>query len=750
MHYWAVELVPGILGMLSASLAHAQPPSAPPPPTNADGTASPSATVASEPPERREPGTEAEQAPETLFAEVIVTAERRESSIQRTPVAVSAVSAADIRRSGIKTLLDSSGSIVGLHLFHSGGSHQQPMSIRGIGSAIGSGGLSPVGLYLDDVYLGRTFGRGQLALPDIERIEVLRGPQGTLYGQSTSAGAVKYVSRNPSVTEPYNWASVSVGNYGAREASVYLSTPVVTDRLSAALAYAHRQNDGDQYNATRKTRTNRLFVDQIRGKLRWTPNDQAEVVLTLDGTNDNSDNYIQPPNDVPGNAIPYAHPRLIYSAEAKQMHRVDTGQTLVATYDFSENFQIKSVSAHRHDQTIPHPWDGDGLAEQRYEWVLRIREEILTQEFQINGTFESLKFTAGANVYQSKFYQGRYHTQTGAYTQVDDTVLQRTYAAYAQLNYRPISRIGVTLGARYGGETQRFESASHRSDPDQNYLEEIYSVKDQRWSDKSFTPKVGVDVQLTDDLFAYASYTFGRKSGGFNTAATTRLVATTPFPAEKNRAAEVGLKTQFFERRLTFNVTAFHNKLTDYQAAVQNPVINGVPVIGSLIVSAGSATLYGAELETEIRPASNLQLKGNITLLRSRFDEFLNPTGAENSDFKGKEMTDAPKFSAYAGFSYYLPPLGIPGTFGINGSANYVGKTYSEVRNIDELASDPRTWVVGGVDYTSPDDHWTLSVLVKNVLDKDYRFATQRHASGTDTSRWLAPRTILATVRYEL
>ncbi|MET0390152.1 MAG: TonB-dependent receptor [Polyangiales bacterium] len=689
-----------------------------------------------------------ESAPDAELGAVVITADRTETALQKEPAAVSAVGPAEIQRRGIKNLMDGAGAIVGLHLSHGGGNHQQPVSIRGLGGQ-GGNAISAIGFYLDDVYLGRTFGRGEISLPDIERIEVLRGPQGTAFGQAVSGGAIRIVSRNPSFTDPYNWVSVSLGTYGAREAQIYLSTPIVEHRLSASLAFSHRQNDGDHYNAFLKSRVNRTFADQLRGKLRWSPTDKLDIQLTLDGTTNHSDNNVQTPFNGP-----VFKPRLIFAGAETRSFRVDVGQTLTLSYDLDEHLQLRSISAHRDDKTPHHRWDFDGLPADIDGHILRLRERIWSQEFQLKGTYDQLTFVAGAIYYQSQFDEGRHYWTTvdgvPLDLQKDNSDLYRSYAAYAQATYRIIEQLGITAGIRYGWRDETFDGARYNADHDGTYLDPVYVVKDQKYDETILTPKVGLDVALTQDLLGYASYTFGQRPGGYNASSESRLLATTPVGAEKVRTAEAGFKTQFFDRRLTFNAAGFHSQFDDYQQSVQNPVIDGRPVQGSVIVNAGQATLYGAELETVIRPVQSLELRANATFLHTRFDDFLNPTGAANQDFTGNQIPHAPKLLAFASVVWDLPAFGIPGNIQLNGSINYVGKTYTEITNNEEYASDVRTLVNGGLSYSTPNGHWTFTLIVRNALDKNYRFASQRLPAGTYTARWGAPRTILATLRYEL
>ena len=272
------------------------------------------------------------------------------------------LSSEDLQESGAKRLWDLNGAIPGLYM-SSYPSNMQYVNIRGIGTS-DPGVFAAVGYYLDDVYLGRTFGRGSISLPDIERVEVLRGPQGTLYGQNTTGGAIKFVSRDPSLAQADNWASGSLGNFGQAELQAYLSAPLA-DTVSASLAYSHRENDGDHYNAYRGVDVNRVSVDQVRAKLRWQPVDDLNVVLALDGARDESDNYVSTPQNVPGGGTP----RVIYANTDTRMNREDFGQTLRVDYTLNDELILRSITAHRRDHNDPHPWDQDAGPLDLFGWT---------------------------------------------------------------------------------------------------------------------------------------------------------------------------------------------------------------------------------------------------------------------------------------------------------------------------------------------------------------------------------------------
>jgi iron complex outermembrane receptor protein len=674
--------------------------------------------------------------------EVIVTAERQARSLQKTPVAVGVLSADDLAGNGVKRLWDANGAVPGLYM-SSYPSNMQYISIRGIGTA-DPGVFAPVGYYLDDVYLGRTFGRGSILLPDIERVEVLRGPQGTLYGQNTTGGAIKFISRDPSFTSPGNWVSASLGNFGQEELLAYLSAPL-GDTVGVSIAYAHRQTDGDHYNAYRDERVNRQKIDQFRAKVRWKPVEDLDVVLAVDGTHDDSDNYIPTPHNVPGGGVP----RVVYANTDTQMHRSDLGQTLRAEYAISEQLTLRSITAHRRDRNDPHPWDTDGGPTDVFGWNQKFTEKVRSQELQLVAGYERLSFTVGANYYDESFDFDRLQWLNLAYTNLEAHLTYRNWALYGQGNYRITPNLGVTLGVRYNSEKQRFAAESYVSNAARERISLNYVVSGLEQEDSALTPKIGLDYQWTPNVFSYVSYTKGEKSGGFNRAAGTLAVASVPVASEKVTAYEVGVKSRLFGGSLDANVAAFYNDFKDYQANVTNPVINGRTVNGNVVANAGSAHTYGLEVDLTARPLARLEARLAGSLLRTKFDEFINPTGAASSDFTGNEVPNAPHYTGALRLNYDVPLAKLPGSLRVNGSVNYVASHFTDIANTRATRTDSQTYVDAGAEYTNADARWSLGVLVKNALDKDYVLSRGINALlGTDTSSYNPPRTWAATFRY--
>ncbi len=249
---------------------------------------------------------------------------------------MSAVSEAELQEKGTWTLQSLMGDVPGL---------STPVPLRTCSRFSSAVSARPilvfypaVAVYLDDIYLPRPFGVGTFILPDIERIEVLRGPQGTLYGQNSSAGAVKFVSRDPgNSTEASLFAGV--GNHDYRDFDAYFATPIATDVLSVGLALASRHTEGYTFNEILDRHVDATRLDEGRLKLKFTPADGTSAVLAIDGTRDHSDNASYIPLGYPG-----ANPRTTYASVDPELHRSDWGATLHVDQRITEQLTFKSIT----------------------------------------------------------------------------------------------------------------------------------------------------------------------------------------------------------------------------------------------------------------------------------------------------------------------------------------------------------------------------------------------------------------------
>jgi iron complex outermembrane receptor protein len=216
---------------------------------------------------------------------------------------------------------------------------------------------------------------------------------------------------------------------------------------------------------------------------------------------------------------------------------------------------------------------------------------------------------------------------------------------------------------------------------------------------------------------------------------------------EKVTTYELGAKTDLFGDRLHSNFALFYNDFSDYQAVVNNPIVNGVPLNVSVIVNAGKARTYGAEFENTARVTRDLDWHVAITALRTEFLEFDNPTGAASTNYKGNQLNRSPHLTVGTGFSYHLP-LSIPGAVRWDGDLAYATSSYDDIGNTIRIP--PNSTINTGLFYTTASQHWTFSALVRNVADRTFIIGrTNTPSVGADIVTYDQPRTFLVGARFD-
>jgi iron complex outermembrane receptor protein len=673
--------------------------------------------------------------------DIIVTAQRRETSLLETPLAVTAIGGDALASGHIETLADLAGKLPGVNL-PNGYANMQSIYIRGIGTN-DPGVPAAVGIYIDDVYVPRTFGNGLFDLPDVERIEVLRGPQGTLYGQNTSAGAVKLVSKRPSETLT-GTLYAEYGNYDGIRTQAYLSGPLVDGLLYASVAYTHRERRGHTYNANTARWVDRLNTDQGRLKLLFTPASNFEAQLTIDKSWDDSDNLV----GIPLNFGTH-DPRVTYANTDTRLNRDAWGAALHLKLDLSDTLTVKSISGYRTVRDHPSPWDWDGTPVDRFGWVQTLRSKQYSQELQLLGDNGPLTWTLGAIYLRETFAFDRLTWRTSSYSEIESHLKTDSFGLYGQASFNLTDRLTVTAGLRYGEEKQDFTNLSYTNRADGSRTGLIYSVTDLKDKSDALTPKFGVDYKLSDTALLYASFTRGTKSGGFNRAAGTALIASIPVAPESVTAYEIGFKGRTDDRVLQGSVAAFYNDFKDYQANISNPTIGGQLINGQVVVNAGAAETYGAEAEFTLRPIKGLAWQVSASWLKTRFLSFANPTGAAASDYTGNKLPLAPEWTLGTDVDYALP-LGIPGEISLNAGVDYRTDTYLDAANNPATKLKDQVFVDLGVSYRTDDGRWTFQVLAKNLFDATTvigpHFLTP--SIGVDVVGYSLPRLVTASIRY--
>ncbi len=680
---------------------------------------------------------------DATLPQVTVTAERRATKLQDTPVSVGVINGTTLRQNNNPSNRDLSATVAGLTApgAFQGNGGGGPIYIRGIGTSSPTYS-SAVPIYIDDVYIARQLGDGiYLGMPDVQRVEVLRGPQGTLYGENSSAGAIKFVTVDP--TDNTAWIQGTGGSHDGWGTKGYVSRVIAPDLLYASFAFNHYQDLGEVYDPVRHQDVGASNVSQFRAKVRLTPTHDFDAVFSIDGTHVGGDTNTPIALNHLGSS-----PRTTFENTDPSVDRNIGGLSLRLTKIIDEHLTLKSITAYRQIRDDRNPTLLDGLPTDTFGFLINQHEHETTQEFQLLGDYGRFKFTTGIIGLREGFNTNRPAWTNGAYTGINSTVNNTSLAAYFQGTYQITDRLGATAGLRLNRDWQVFNEIGYKSNSSQAQLATTFSTGDLTQDVNSVTPKIGIDYKWSPDLFSYASITRGEKSGGYNPVAATLQIAQVAVNPERVTTYEVGTKATLFGNRLQANASIFYNDFDDYQAAIANAIVNGQAINGSVTVNAGKARTYGAELETTFRPLSNLLVSNWLTLLQGTFQQFANPTGAAALNYAGNVLPYISHFVAGTSATYTLPRFGLPGATRANATVRYLTPSYQDIGNT--LRTPTQIYIDAGVSFAASGGHWSGQFQVRNLLNRYYVQQNFTTASiGLNSAFYNPGRTFQLSVRYD-
>jgi len=609
-------------------------------------------------------------------ADIVVTAERRTGSLQKTPIAITALPEAALRDLQITRTADLQRVTPSLSVAQ-GTVDPTTLTVfmRGAGQNAGTwvGYESAVGLYVDDLYFARLTG-GNVDLADLERIEVLRGPQGTLYGRNTLVGAIKYITKKPSAT-PFGTFEAESGSYSLVRLKGTVSTPI-SDNWAALIGGTYYSRDGfsnapafnDRQYGDREEYGGRAAINYIgSGPFEF----YAQGFYTR-ARNDGSIGLATNPTTlVPASSDPYDYLSPIDGIGGSEIY----GGSVTIGYDIGETAKIKSITgviagtqdiladttAGRPTNTPTGPYQ---LGFDRLE--SDSQQTQISQELQILGdTFGGkVEYIAGLYYFREKGHQDRQDFLLSLYNTLPQQVRMKTdsYAAFGQLTYKFSDALSVVGGLRYTDETKSVNGRTQAG----LTAPTTYAPIDGSRNAKAWTPKAGINLQITPDIFAYASASRGFQAGGFNYLAVVNAAAyQTGFDPQTVWAYEAGLKTTFLDRKGRLNLAVFRNDFSDIQT---NVVVNG----SALTQNAGTARVQGVEAEFSLTPITGLTFFANGSYNDDKYLE-LDPASSAAAA-NAKFLPNVPHWQAAAGFSATVP-VGI-GDLKLGGDYSYQDSKY--------------------------------------------------------------------------
>ena len=710
----------------------------------------------------------------TMIEEVMVTAEKRSQSIQDIPASISAFDERAVRDAGIVDVSLVAPRVPGFYAGGFGTSRPQ-LYIRGIGTRqFDPGSESSVGVFVDEAYLGRT-GGVLGTLKDVQRIEVLKGPQGTLYGRNVIGGVVNVVTKGPS-DEFEAEAEIGAGNYSSKNLFGAVSGPLIEDKLSGRAAFWHSYREGYMTNLT--TGEHPQGLDNTGGRLRllFTPIDNLRMDLIADFARDTGDSFqgesigsTANPDGIllGGGGTPKKSGnkfKQFYTTDTDYSRDVDALNAKVE-YDF-ESGTLISVSTYR-EMSYSDDRDFDNTSLDVMRQISVEDSEQITQEVRFVSTPDgSLSFNGKvdwiAGIYyfsdeSSHFDTFKYGPDSAVYaptadgsypTDVTGGSFDTTSNAYfGQATILLTDQLDLTLGLRYTKDTKSAILSGTTTDA-RPLVSADFVVVNPEQEFTSTDPKAVLNYRVNDELSFYTSYSQGFKSGGYQYTSLTASQAGIVFEPEQLVAYEIGFKSQWLDNSLTFNGAVYQFDYTDIQVSRVVQLSDGSTP--SLIDNAGESEIRGLEMDLLYRPTVALTLNFAYAYTDAKYLDYVASNAVDYSDTR---MVRAPENSFNIGAEYIIP-LKDEMELILRGDYSYNSEFFHEPGEADAKygTTAPYTkedaYGLANVRATvNFDSNWRASVWANNVLNEEYR-STILALPGQVINIYGLPRTFGATVAW--
>ena len=719
--------------------------------------------------------------------EVLVTARRRAENLQDVPVAVTALSGDELIAQNVRTLEDLTSVAPNIKI-NAGRATSSTINayIRGVGQNDPLWGFEPgVAIYIDDVYIARPQA-ALLDVFDVERIEVLRGPQGTLYGKNSIAGAIKYVTRDIDRDPTYR-LSVTAGSYNERDVHLSGSTPVVADRfyVGAAVAYLRRDGFGELVDDGAPRTYNHVGQDvsdkellAARGNATFTWGDDAKLRLVADTVRDDS-------NAAGGQRLnDFIQPRLDDRYDQRTDMPVDqdeftiTGYSATYTQGLGASWDLKAVVAYREGdgrQFI----DFDELNSNLFQVPAQFNDDQTSGELQANYASGQWKVVGGVYYFTGEAC-GAFDASLGGLNLTSLTkgcVGTDSLGAYLDATWQVTERLNLNAGVRWNEDEKEASVfvaqylgrlAPNATLFDPNAVPPgftLLAVQSDYTNSRTFSdvsPRLGFDYHFTDQIMGYMSYAQGFKSGGFDMRgnATANPATRNGFEPETVDSYEAGIKSMLLDNRLQLNLTVFYAPYEDVQITTQEfATVNGNPTNVTAVLNAGKQVNKGVELESMWRPIEPLTLSLNVGWLESEYEDFLigctPPAAGCTFDASGLNTPiNAPRWTSSLNAKYVWSLANGE----LSTHANYQQRDNTKVANPTDSVTDQAAYEILdlGIAYAHG-DKWRFALEGKNVLDEWYRVAGYDFGNpGVGATGGLsqigfygAPRTVTLSATYQ-
>jgi len=703
--------------------------------------------------------------------EIVITARKISESLQDVPIAVSAFTAESLKKKGLSNISQvgdyTPSLIMDFTSALTGSSASITTFIRGIGQSDFLLTIDPgVGLYVDGVYVARSVG-GIVDLLNLERIEVLKGPQGTLFGRNTIGGAINIVSAMPGEDFSIN-ADATIGSFNRRDLRLTVDIPLIEDKLLSSLSFSTKNRDGyarripftgehgpDISYPTQAIGQNTELGDEntftAKGIFQLQASDRLQATLIIDATRSREHSAASKLLNVyPGatqlaglyngciaGAIPVqvCGPAFNLNGDANPLNdrtpydgrfitddpyttygtgpnfsNLDLfGAALTLDYDINDNIDFKSITAYRKLEA-EFGRDGDNSPITMDHTSNLYKHSQFTQELQLTGvSFDSkLKWLAGLYYFEESGRDNVFVPLGGIpFLNLDELniVNNVSYAAFGQATYSFTDGLSMTAGLRYTKENKDYRPV-HRE-----LVSGVLLVPDDtaELDISDISPRIGVEYRWNENFFTYVSVSKGFKSGGFTGRTVDPQPAARPFKPEKVWAYEVGFKSDLADGRVRLNGAAYYTDYSNLQVVNQEGIT-------PITVNAGKAEIKGGELELQAMITDSLVLTVGLAYTDAKYVEISDPFATISTASK---FANTPEFSSTVGLEYTVD-LDNEGTLLFHGDWNYNSTIYNNAENTPELTQPALHLFNAAVTYSHPGDQWELIFGGRNLTDERY------------------------------
>jgi iron complex outermembrane receptor protein len=674
---------------------------------------------------------------------VVVTAEKTEQNLQEVPISVTAITAGEIKDSGIKTIQDFSRRVPNLFTANWGMRGNSFVFVRGIGAVNNE---PAVGFNVDGVsYMdSRVFDSD---LYEIERIEVLRGPQGTLYGKNSLAGVINIITKKPD-NEAHFGVEQTLGNYQHFGATAFVRAPIVNDHLFFGVSGSFEKRNGYSENSFLHKDVDHREDYSGRAQLRWTPTDKIDITATVDGEKLHDGVFpLQERHEA------QADPHVVSFDYNGMDKREALGGSLRASVDLPW-FNVTSITAFRgYDDTTKNDQDFTPFD------IMRAREELEDRQFTQELRLSSLKgvapfkWLAGAYVYHRKrdqlldLFYGQDAVNWGLtpftmQNRANADLTTKGAALFGQGTYTLFDKLDVTLGLRYEKEKNEMDYSSRTSTAGIPLPVMDFDHSGSR-TDGMFLPKFQVDYRWTDNFMTYAGISRGYRSGSFNTSFMDP--SDFSFSPEYSWNYEAGFKSSLFDNRLTINGAIFDIELRDQQ------VTQVLPNANTVIRNAGKSRNYGFELEASALLPKGFQLDAGYGYTKAEYLRYSDRgTGV---DYRGNTPPLAPKYTYTIALQHTLPLVPSFKLLGKEDFLNWVNRF--EVQGVGNFYwNDANTlkqapYELLNLRSSLETDNFSAIFWVNNLTNRKFNSVAFQRDPTTDLAEIGTPRTVGVTLRME-